>query len=121
MPPYTRKDDHGYAFVRPIPEYLQDQLGKATFIKRFGPRHRTAKTACAELAVATNRLIAEARGPQAQQDAADVFLNQNAWTRLKAFDYPQALRAVGFILAVSPGIPHASRIQAPDGISNRLV
>jgi len=83
MPLYMRKDVHGYKFVRPIPQDLRDQLGKANFIKRLGPDYRKAKTVCAELTVETDRLLAVARNQQDQGDAKEAFLKLNAWKRLK--------------------------------------
>ena len=82
MPLYMRKDSHGYKFVRLVPTELRAQLGKANFIKRLGRDYGKAKTACAEFAVETNRLLAEARNHQANQDAVGMFLKRNVRTRL---------------------------------------
>lgn len=83
MPLYMRPDKYGYKFVRPIPKELQAELGQANFIKRLGRDYPKAKATCAEYTVETNRLLAEARNKLAGLGAVDVYLSQNARTRLR--------------------------------------
>lgn len=43
MPTYMRKDDHGYRFLRPIPQDLRPLFKKANFVKRLGRDYKKAK------------------------------------------------------------------------------
>ncbi|MFZ7338272.1 DUF6538 domain-containing protein [Comamonas jiangduensis] len=64
MPTYMRKDDHGYRFLRPIPQDLRTLFKKANFVKRLGRDYKKAKGLCALLTVQTDRELAAARSNQ---------------------------------------------------------
>lgn len=83
MPPYMRKDSHGYRFRRPIPKELVDFFDKANFVKRLGHDHKKARELCAELTVQTDKLLASARDHHARLDDIDAYLKHPRETRLK--------------------------------------
>ncbi len=92
MPTYMRKDDHGYRFLRPIPQDLRPRFAKANFVKRLGRDYKKAKELCALLTVQTDRELAAARSNQTQATSIGSFLKLPRKTRLKS-------------LSISPELP----------------
>lgn len=92
MPAYMRKDDHGYRFLRPIPQDLRPLFKKANFVKRLGRDYKKAKELCAVLTVQKDQEIAAARSNQAQATSIDSFLQLPRKTRSKK-------------LSISPELP----------------
>lgn len=74
MPPYMRKDSHGYKFVRPIPKKLHSIFNKANFIQRLGKNFSEAKRRCLELAVETQKKLDQALHKASSASSIDDYL-----------------------------------------------
>lgn len=83
MPTYMRKDDHGYRFLRPIPQDLRPRFQKSNFVKRLGRDYKKAKELCALLTVQTDHELATARSNQAEAASLEFWFKQPRATRYK--------------------------------------